>query len=356
MLDARFRAGLDKATGPVGAALARGGIRANQLTVVGLVAAVLASITIAGGRLGLGAALVALAGLPDLLDGPVARACGSASRRGEFFDSVADRVSDSFLLGGIAWYLAAGHSPRMALLPTAVLAASLLISYERAKAEALGFTAKGGLMERGERTVAIFVGLAGGPGVLMVVLWAMAALTAVTAAQRFALVWRQASHVQAPSGPVGDGQDLAGIAGEHSEPRQFVPQGQHASVAGDGEADHEQPVVPVRSPVALSVDMLIQAWRDHAAAREDSERRGGSVWSIRSGENGQRWPTRRGEWSERRRKTRRSSSRSALERIRSSRHESARPSRRRTIARSSARELADRTSWRRGWPGGFGRD
>ena len=74
----------------------------------------------------------------------------------------------------------------------AVLAASLLISYQRAKAESLGFDARGGLMERAERVILLGLGLLF-DSLLVPVLWIMLALTLVTAVQRFVKVWRQAS-------------------------------------------------------------------------------------------------------------------------------------------------------------------
>jgi CDP-diacylglycerol--glycerol-3-phosphate 3-phosphatidyltransferase len=77
------------------------------------------------------------------------------------------------------------------VLPFAVLAVSNLVSYERAKAESLGFAAKGGLMERAERIIALCIGLAF-PVVLVPVLWVMLGLTSLTAVQRFIKVWRQA--------------------------------------------------------------------------------------------------------------------------------------------------------------------
>ena len=101
----------------------------------------------------LGILLLFPTGLPDLFDGPVAKASGRASVRGAFFDSVADRISDAFLFGGVAWYLAAHHHGEMVLLPFAILAVTSLISYQRAKAELLGLSAKGGLMERAERFI-----------------------------------------------------------------------------------------------------------------------------------------------------------------------------------------------------------
>ena len=81
------------------------------------------------------------------------------------------------------------------MLPLAVLAASMLISYERAKAESLGFDARGGLMERAERIIVLGLGLLF-DSLLIPVLWVMLALTLFTAVQRFVKVWRQASTVR----------------------------------------------------------------------------------------------------------------------------------------------------------------
>jgi CDP-diacylglycerol--glycerol-3-phosphate 3-phosphatidyltransferase len=135
--------------------------------------------------------LVILAALPDMLDGALAKASNSASQRGAFFDSVIDRVTDAVLFGGVAWYFASEKSAHLALLPMAIMGVSSLISYERAKAEALGLYAKGGLMERAERIIVLCFGLLF-DSILVAVLWVMFILTIVTAVQRFVQVWRQA--------------------------------------------------------------------------------------------------------------------------------------------------------------------
>ncbi|MCB0963678.1 MAG: CDP-alcohol phosphatidyltransferase family protein [Acidimicrobiales bacterium] len=192
MFDGRFRAEAERTLKPVGAQIKRTGITADQLTITGIVMAAGASLAIANGALRLGLLLLVLTALPDVLDGAVAKASGTASPRGSFFDSVADRFTDALLLGGVAWYLAGTESAHVALLPMAVLGASMLISYERAKAEALGYEAKGGLMERAERLIALGLGLLFNQ-LLVPILWVMLALTLVTAAQRFAKVWKQAS-------------------------------------------------------------------------------------------------------------------------------------------------------------------
>jgi CDP-diacylglycerol--glycerol-3-phosphate 3-phosphatidyltransferase len=69
---------------------------------------------------------------------------------------------------------------------------SSVISYERAKAESLGLSAKGGIMERAERIILLCLGLLF-PVLLLPIMWIMLILTSVTAVQRFVKVWRQAA-------------------------------------------------------------------------------------------------------------------------------------------------------------------
>ena len=190
LLDGRLRASVSQGLAPLGRGLRSLGISPNVLTASGLVVSAITACLIAKGDLRWGVLGIALSGLVDLLDGSVARTGGTASPRGSFFDSVADRVSDGLVLGGVAWYLA-GESAHAPMLAFAAMALSMLISYERAKAEALGFNAQGGLMERAERM--ILLGFALFFNMLVPALWIMVILTAITAIQRFIKVWRQAS-------------------------------------------------------------------------------------------------------------------------------------------------------------------
>ena len=192
MFDKNFRAQVERKLRPVGANLRKSGISADQLTLTGVIMAVGASIAIANGALRGALVLLVLCAVPDVLDGAVAKASGTASPRGAFFDSVADRFTDALLLGGVAWYLASTQPGRVAVLPLAVLGMSMLISYERAKAESLGYDARGGVMERAERLLALGFGLLF-DSLLVPILWVMLTLTAVTAVQRFVSVWKQAS-------------------------------------------------------------------------------------------------------------------------------------------------------------------
>ena len=191
MFDGRWRAGVDRGTQPLGATLHKLGLTANQLTAVGLVVGLGAAWAVATGNLIVGLVLFVAAALPDLFDGPLAKAAGTAGPRGAFFDSVSDRVTDALILGGLAWYLDSTHGPHAALLPLAVLAASNLVSYERAKAESLGFDARGGLMERAERVIVICIGLLFASVLLVPALWLVLGASLVTAVHRFVKVWRQ---------------------------------------------------------------------------------------------------------------------------------------------------------------------
>ena len=114
MFDGRWRSTFEKGLRPVGARIRRTGITANHLTVTGLVMAMAAAVAIANGSLRAGLLLLVLTAVPDVLDGAVAKASGTASPRGAFFDSVIDRVSDALLLGGIAWYLDSTQPGRVA--------------------------------------------------------------------------------------------------------------------------------------------------------------------------------------------------------------------------------------------------
>lgn len=191
MFDGRFRTPIERAVRPIGHFLRRTGMSPDHLTILGILFAVAAAFAIANGALRGGLVLVIAAALPDMLDGALAKASNTASQRGAFFDSVVDRVTDSVLFGGVAWYFASNESAHLAILPMAIMGVSSLISYERAKAESLGLYAKGGLMERAERIIVLCFGLLF-DSLLVPVLWIMLFLTVLTAIQRFVQVWRQA--------------------------------------------------------------------------------------------------------------------------------------------------------------------
>jgi len=205
MFDGRWRSKVDRKTAPIGVWLHRHGVTADVLTAAGLVMATATAFAVGSGHLHLAIILLTLTGFHDLLDGPVAKAAGTASVRGSFFDSVTDRVADVVIMCGVAWYLVSAHEGHLVLLPMAVLGATLLVSYERAKGEALGLHAKGGLMERAERMILLGVGFLAS-FLLVPILWVLLGLTLLTAGGRFVRIW------QAAEGP-------APTAARHARPR-----------------------------------------------------------------------------------------------------------------------------------------
>ena len=136
----------------LGRALAVAGVRPNHVTALSLVVA--ASLPLVLIRLGVlpASAVILVSAALDVLDGAVARAGGMVSKVGAIFDSFADRVSDAFFIGSL---VLVGINP---LLVIASLTSSFLISYLRARGEAAGLRMEGvGLMERGDRVLALFI-------------------------------------------------------------------------------------------------------------------------------------------------------------------------------------------------------
>jgi len=139
------------------------------------------------------AAVVFVAGsLLDILDGALARAGGKTTPFGAFLDSTTDRVSEGFMLTSIAYILARQHHPIFVAVVMAAVAGSILVSYTRARAEAIGLRGDVGIGSRAERVVVITAGLVLAPwGVLG---WAIALLACtawVTVVQRVLHVRKQ---------------------------------------------------------------------------------------------------------------------------------------------------------------------
>ncbi len=192
MLDGNFRSHTDAWVKPIGVSLKRAGVTADALTLTGIVMAVACAGFIASGWLEMGLLFVALTGIPDLLDGAVAKAWGTTNNRGAFLDSVSDRLTDALLFGGVAWYFTTISDGPLPLLPYAVFASAALVSYIRAKADALGYDARGGVVERAERFLLLGLGLLF-ESLLIPMLVVILVLNLITAGQRFVKVWRQAS-------------------------------------------------------------------------------------------------------------------------------------------------------------------
>ncbi len=175
----------------VGRALARLGLSANALTVVGLLLNAGVALVIASGHPRWGGALLLAASAFDMLDGAVARATGTITRFGGFLDSTLDRYSEAVVFGGLLIFLLGTDDGDVgALLVFVATVGALLISYARARAEAAGFSASVGLVARPERVVLLAVCLLLGRPLWA--LWVLAIATHVTALTRIVHVWRLA--------------------------------------------------------------------------------------------------------------------------------------------------------------------
>jgi CDP-diacylglycerol---glycerol-3-phosphate 3-phosphatidyltransferase len=142
----------------------------------------------------LGAALFVVGSILDILDGALARSRGVGSPFGAFLDSTVDRVGEGFMLGAIGLVFMRQDQMWAVALGFAAIAGSFLVSYTRARAEALGLKGDVGLGSRAERVVVITAGLVLAPFHELILPAAIALLTAtawMTVAQRILFVRKQ---------------------------------------------------------------------------------------------------------------------------------------------------------------------
>ena len=180
--------------------LALSRIHPNVLTFLGLVINAWAAFLFAQGSFRWAGAVVIGAGLFDMVDGRVARATKQVTRFGGFFDSVVDRYSDLALFFGLLVYYATINRFFYIVLTAIVMTGSVMVSYTRARAEALIGQCKVGFMERPERVVLILLGaLFNHWGVMAPVLWVLAVLSTITVAHRIQYTYSKTKHL-APIG------------------------------------------------------------------------------------------------------------------------------------------------------------
>jgi CDP-diacylglycerol--glycerol-3-phosphate 3-phosphatidyltransferase len=200
----RIRAAL----APLGAALGRAGISPNALTVAGFVGVCLAALAAAVQAWLLAGVLLLAFGIFDLFDGAVARATGRVSRFGAFLDSTLDRTGENLVLAGTAVGCATAGFPVGVALAALAMAFASVVTYARARAEAVGLKGEVGIAPRPERLVVlsaglILTGLSGGVALVhqpsdiaapwLALALAIVALTsAITVVQRILYVRRQA--------------------------------------------------------------------------------------------------------------------------------------------------------------------
>lgn len=205
MLDRHARGVTTRIFRPVALRLLRAGVSPDAVTVAGTLGVSAGALLLyPAGHLFWGTMVITAFVFSDLVDGIMARAAGTTGPWGSFLDSTLDRVQDAAVfLGVLAWGFGAGAQPAVGVLAGVCLALGMLVSYTRAKAESLGFTANVGIAERAERLVVtlVAVGLTGlgmPPAVLALVLGALAAASLVTVLQRVAVVRRQARAAARP--------------------------------------------------------------------------------------------------------------------------------------------------------------
>jgi CDP-diacylglycerol--glycerol-3-phosphate 3-phosphatidyltransferase len=140
----------------------------------------------------LGAAVFVLGSVMDILDGALARAGGKTTPFGAFIDSTTDRIGEAFILGAIGLvFVRDGNEVALAFVFAAV-AGSFLVSYTRARAEALGLKGDVGIGSRAERVVVITAGLVFAPwGALQWAIYLLAATAWLTVLQRVLTVREQ---------------------------------------------------------------------------------------------------------------------------------------------------------------------
>jgi phosphatidylinositol phosphate synthase len=181
-LRTRGKAALERMAQPAARVLMRAGVSPNQVSAAAVALNVVAALLVLEGRLMAAGIVYLCAGALDLLDGALARLADRVSAGGAFLDSTFDRISEGVVFAAIAWRFAADGKPEAAALTVLALLGSLLVSYTRARAEALGSRCEVGVMTRAERVVVLAAGLCF--GALAASIYLLVALGFVTVAQR----------------------------------------------------------------------------------------------------------------------------------------------------------------------------
>ena len=182
----------------VGMWLSRIGMTANMATLIGLLLNAGVAAVIASGHPRIGGVLLLVASAFDMVDGAIARSTGSVSKFGGFFDSTLDRYSEIVVYVGLLVWLNTGSDDHLgSLLVLVASSGALMISYARARAEAIGYSASVGLVARPERVILLAVCLIINQPLWA--LWILAILTHVTAIWRIVYVWRATQRDSASS-------------------------------------------------------------------------------------------------------------------------------------------------------------
>ena len=178
--------------------LARTRVSPNALTASGVLLCAAASVIVYFeyrheiAAFWVGAALFIVGSILDVLDGALARRSGKATPFGAFVDSTTDRMSEAFMLGAIALVFAREENEIALGFTFAAVVGSFLVSYTRARAEALGLKGNVGIGSRAERVFVISAGLILAPwGALQWAIYLLTITAWVTVLQRVLAVRAQ---------------------------------------------------------------------------------------------------------------------------------------------------------------------
>ncbi len=173
--------------------LAKTPVTPNAITWFGFLLAAAAAALIITGHLFAAGFIVLISGFFDTLDGALARRTNQTTRFGAVLDSTLDRLSDAVLLLGILVLYAREQSVAHILLVSIALLGSMLVSYIRARAEALGLECKVGLFTRAERVIVLALGLLLNQidNALVIALAIIVVFSFFTIVQRLIYVWQK---------------------------------------------------------------------------------------------------------------------------------------------------------------------
>jgi CDP-diacylglycerol--glycerol-3-phosphate 3-phosphatidyltransferase len=165
----------------------------NAISMIGLVGNLIAAVLIVQEMFVLGGLAFIAGSVMDTLDGRYSRMSGKGTLFGAFLDSTLDRIAEGVVITAIAWYFADSGDSVAAAACVYVVLGSVMVSYTRARAEALGVECKVGLATRPVRVVILSIGILFAEGLglgdfslLAPAIYVMAALTTFTVIQR---VW-----------------------------------------------------------------------------------------------------------------------------------------------------------------------
>src|SRR3954470_18474528 len=189
----------------------------NAISMTGLVLNVLAAVLVWQGYYFAGGIAFIVGSVCDTLDGRYSRMSGKGTSFGAFLDSTLDRIEEGIVLAAVGAHFARTHQDLAAGATVLAVLASLMVSYTRARAEALGVECKVGIADRPVRVVILSIGLvfAGVLGLLAPAVYVLAGLSGITVVQRIVHVRRELTRPRPPC----NGRHRAGFARPQSPTR-----------------------------------------------------------------------------------------------------------------------------------------